>query len=247
MAQPMIQRPIRRGNSKWLYGCLGIMLGCGILSVVVVLIAIPLLPRLAMQAAGFTAEGTTDELFAGITPQATVVIVNPVQPDQVTVDLGDLGASTFDMNNNSVDATVGQDSSGVQTARVAVDENGLYQEICFRDSSICNGSNGQYQLTGVDFRPSGAILYATVNVSGFSQQIGAVLRVDGTGRQFEVAGIDVNGQLFAPPSNDIAQILYDIEARGNAALSQFSLQANGVQYALTNMIVDDNYLTLVMQ
>ncbi len=247
MAQPVIQRPTKRGNSKWIYGCLGMMLGCGFISALAAVLLIPLIPMLAMQAAGFTAQGSTNDVFAGITPQPTVEIFNATQPEQVTVNLGELGETTVENNNPNYDASVGQDSSGAQAARISIDENGLYQEICFRDSSICNGTSSQYQLTGVDFRPTGAILFANVNVSGFTQQIGAVLQVDASGRRFNVVGIDVNGQLYAPPSNEIAQILYDIEARGNQALSQFTLQANGVQYNLANMIVDDNYLTLVMQ
>jgi hypothetical protein len=247
MAQPVIQRPIRRGTSKWVYGCLGAMLGCGLIGVVGILILIPLIPRLTMQVAGFTSQGSTDALFVGVTPQPTVEIFNVTQPEQVTLNLGGQEYSVQPGASDSYDASVGQDSAGVQTALISVDENGLYQEICFRDSTICNGGNGQYQLTGVDFRPSGAILYATVTLSGFTQQIGAVLQVDSTGRRFVVAGIDVNGQLYAPPNNDIAQILYDIEARGNQALGQFTLQANGVQYNLSSMSVDDNYLTLVMQ
>jgi hypothetical protein len=247
MAQPVIQRPVRRGNSKWLYGCLGAMLGCGIIGVLGIVILIPLIPRLTMQAVGFTDQGSTDALFAGITPQPTVEIFNVTQPEQVTLNLGGQEYTVQPNVNDGYDASVGEDSSGVQTARISVDENALYQEICFRDSTICNGSNGQYQLTGVDFRPSGAVLYATVTMSGFTQQIGAVLQVDGSGRRFVVAGIDVGGQLYAPPNNDIAQILTDIEARGNEALGQFTLQANGVQYNLSSMTVDDNYLTLVMQ
>jgi len=245
MARTVIQRPVRRGASKWVYGCLGMLLGCGFIAALTVVLLIPLLPRLAMQAVGFTAQGSTDDLFVGVTPQPTVEIFNVTQPEQVSINLG--GQEYSVGQSDSYDASVGQDGSGVQTARISVDENGLYQEICFRDSTICNGANGQYQLTGVDFRPSGAIVYATVTMSGFTQQIGAVLQVDNSGQRFSVAGIDVNGQLFAAPNNDIAQILYDIEARGNQALSQFTLQANGVQYTLSSMTVDDNYLTLVMQ
>jgi hypothetical protein len=235
----------RGGTSKWVYGCLGALLGCGFISVLAVVLLIPLLPMLVMQAVGFQPQGSTDSVFAEVTPQPTLVIVNATIPEQVSINVS--GQEYTLAQSDTYDASVGQDSTGVETALISVDQNGLYQEICRRDNTICDGTNGQYQLTGVDFRPGGAVLYATVTISGFTQQIGAVLLVDASGRRFTVAGIDVNGQLFAAPNNDIAQVLTDIEARGNDALSQFTLQANGRLYTLASMIVDDNYLTLTMQ
>lgn len=239
--------PVRRSSSGWVFGCLGMLIGCVLVTALAVVIAIPLLPRLAMQAVGFSEQGATDAVFAGVTPQPTTQIFNITQPEQVTINLGEYGISELPGSSDAYTASVGQDSAGVQTAIVAVDENGLYQEICRRDNTICSGANSQYQLTRVDFRPGGAVIYANINLSGFTQQIGAVLRIDSSGRQFEVMGIDVGGTLFAAPNNDIAQILEDIELRGNDALSQFTIQANDRQYFLANMIADDNFLTLVMQ
>jgi hypothetical protein len=221
------------------------MLGCGFISILVVVLLLPALPRLAMQAAGFRPQGSTNDVFVALTPLPTPVLVNAAPPQQVSINLG--GQEYTLEQSDSYDAAVGQDPSGIETVRLSVDQNALYQEICAREPAICNGTNGQYQLNSVDFRPGGAVLYATVTVSGFTQQIGAVLLVDGSGRRFTVAGIDINGQLFTAPNNEIAQVLYDIERLGNDALSQFTLQANGRLYTLASMSVDDNYLTLTMQ
>jgi hypothetical protein len=209
-------------------------------------VLIPLIPMVAMQSIGAAQKGTTQDLFTAVTPQPTVEIFNAVQPPEAVISLGG-NTETISGNTHSYSIVAGTDSSNQPTAAVTFDENGIYQEICSRAMELCDGSNGQYRLVQVDLRPGGAIMYADVNYQGFQQRVGAVTTLDASGRHFEVQGIDINGTLFSAPEGEIAALAEEVEQKGNEALDEISLQAAGTDYSLSNIVITDESLVLVMQ
>jgi hypothetical protein len=73
-----------------------------------------------------------------------------------------------------------------------------------------------------------------------------VLRLDNSRRQFEVAGVDVGGVLYDLPPNDLGGRVNEVARVGNDILNQLTLDASGGRYALSEVQIDDNNLTLVM-
>jgi hypothetical protein len=122
-------------------------------------------------------------------------------------------------------------------------------DLCYRRSDVCSNASGQYRNPRIDLRPGGAVIYADIYVPevGIWQQTGVVLRLDGSGRQFEVAGVDMGGTLYALPSGDLGTRLAEVAQTGNTILSQLALQAGGGRYVLQQVRIDDNALTLVMR
>jgi hypothetical protein len=294
-------RPRRRFNPKWLLGLIPACLAC----VVVIVIAIALVPRLLLQAIGFTPRGDVDTFWteqltlepvaratpflppppSGAVAQANGVQVTPTavtlpgntasdpaanpqpantggggvvsepyggwfasggQPASVVVGLQ--GGSSVTLNSDQPfadNALVGQGMDGYGLGVIQFQETDL-GGIC---ASLLRGcATDQYTVQRVDFRPGGAVIYAQVNVAGLSQEAGVALTLGADQKSFQAAGVVFNGAMYAiPPSGDIAMIVNDLVSRGNAALRDLRVQANGYNLSLIQMSVDETTLTLVLR
>lgn len=246
-----IDRPIpRRRGTNWTMigcGCVGALaLGVVILGVGLLLL-LPVLPQLGLQAAGFSPKGDTDALFADV-PPATIAVQNAVVPLEVVVDLGNYGQTTLQGETGAYQVRVGTSDSGSQLAIVTFSENGLMQ-MCYQRSDICSGANPQYRNARLDLRPGGAILYADVTIPdiGITQTVGVVMRLDGSRRQFEVAGVDIAGTLYTVPPNEFNTLVNDAQRTGNDILNQLTLEQGGTQYDLSEVQISDDTLTLVLR
>jgi hypothetical protein len=245
-----VNRPLppRRSNrTLWLAcGCLAVLGFAVILvGIITIFIVVPLLPGLALQTAGFSPKGNTAQVFANVPPQPTVQVQNPIIPTEAVINLGSFGSQNLPQTRDYT-VEVGNTASG-PTATVSFTEQGL-MDLCYQRSDMCGSPNAQYRNPRIDLRPGGAIIYADVFIQDFGiwQPIGVVLRLDGSQRQFAVAGVDVSGTLYDLPPTGLGETVVQIATTGNQILQQLSLQAGGGQYQLTQVLIDDTTLTLVM-
>jgi hypothetical protein len=247
-----IQRPSARRNYLPFIacGCLGIGVGVMLVAGIVVLLVIPALPGMALQISGFKTKGNTETVFQNIAPMPTIAVQNGVQPQQAIINLGSLGSQTIDIDPNQTQyqVVVGTSNTGAPLATVSFTESGL-MDMCYQRADLCGNSNAQYRNPRIDLRPGGAIIYADVYVPDFGvwQAAGIVLRLDSSQRQLQVAGVDVGGVLYDVPPNGVGQQVSDVARVGNELLNQLSLEASGGRYALSQVMIDDTTLTLVMR
>lgn len=221
-----------------------------LVAAIVILILIPALPSLALQFSGFTSKGSTEAVFQNIPPAPTVVVQNAVQPEQVTINLGSLGSQPINIepNQSQYQVAVGTSNTGAPMATVSFTEAGLI-EMCYQRADLCGNSSAQYRNARIDLRPGGAIIYADVYIPDFSiwQPAGVVMHLDNSGRQFQVVGVDVGGVLYDLPTSGLGEQVADVARVGNELLNQLSLEASGGLYALSQVLIDDTTLTLVMR
>ncbi len=245
-----IDRPIPRRRTStpmFVCGCLALLaLGVVVVGVIVVLVVVPLLPGFALQSAGFTPKGNTEQVFANVPVVPTVEVQNPVTPPQAVINFGSYGSQDLPQTQDYTIA-VGNTTGG-PVATVSFTEPGL-MSLCLQRSDMCSNTNPQYRNARIDLRPSGAIIYADVFIKDFSlwQPIGVVLQLDSSLKQFVVSGVDVNGALYSVPPTELGDTVTQIATTGNDILRQLSLEASGGQYHLQEVLIDNTTLTLVMR
>jgi hypothetical protein len=221
-----------------------------LVAVIVIFLVIPALPGLALQFSGYKTKGNTETVFQNVPTVPTVAVQNPTVPQEAVINLGSLGSQTIQINptETQYEIVVGTGNNGAPLATVSFTETGL-MDMCYQRADLCGNSSGQYRNPRIDLRPGGAIIYAEIYVPDFGiwQAAGVVLRLDSSQRQFEVAGVDVGGTLYDVPPNGLGQQVADVARVGNETLNQLSLEASGGRYALSQVIIDDTTLTLVMR
>ena len=144
---------------------------------------------------------------------------------------------------------VGNDPAGAQAAVVSFTEEGL-QELCRQRTDICSGSNPRYRNARIDLRPGGAVVYADVSIpelGGVAQTAGVVLQLDASGRQFEMAGVDIGGTLYDVPPESFGATVSELQQVGNDVLNQLRLEAGGGQFALAQVSIDDTTLSITLR
>jgi len=202
---------------------------------------------LILQLAGIDRIGETDDVFANAQPAAVPVVQDAVNPAQVTVNLGEYGE--LDLDSRDFTVTTGSGAGGAPLATASFTEPSLLA-LCNQRSTVCSGSDGRYRNAGIDLRSGGAIIYADVNIgSGLWQRVGVVLRLDASRTRFDLVGVDIEDVLYDPASapGGIGDSVDEIEATGNDVLRQVALETGGQNYALSEVIIDDTTLTLVMR
>ena len=247
-----IQRqPVRRRSSCSVLGCgcLSALLGLVAVAVVAFFLLRPNLANIAAQLMGFSQRGSTEVLFQSVTPVPTVQLQNPVEPEQFTVDAGQYGSQTLSNDSSLYQVEVGADASGAQAAVVSFSEAGL-QELCQQRSQVCGPNNPRYRNARIDLRPGGAVIFADVvlpELGNIEQTVGAVLRLDGSGQRFEFAGVDIGGTIYDVPPESFGATVSDLEQRGNDLLNQLRVDAAGGQFAVSQVSIDDNTLTVLLR
>ncbi len=237
-----------RRNTGCACGCLG-LLGLFAASLVIgILIVWPRLPNLAAQAVGFEERGPVETVFVAVTPLPTPAVVNLAPAGPVTFTLGNLGGGTLN-GTEGIPVQLGRDpASSAPAAIVSLTEADL-MALCNRYADICR-SDPRLQNPRVDLRPGGAVVYADVTLpelANVTQTVGVVLRVDSSGHNFRVEGIDIGGFLYAVPSNDIGQLILNAEGQLNQAVQQFVLDTSAGRMTLDRISVDDSTVTVSMR
>ncbi len=248
--------PMQRGGRRSslltaAIGCLFVF-GVGIVVLIAaILIFRPNLAGIAAQIAGFRSNGDTGQVFAEVTPAPVVELINPTQPAEITLDLGDYGVRQLDPNSNLYEFTVGESPTGGQAAVATFTEEGL-MEICRAQSPICSDNSPDPRIRNprIDLRPGGVVVYVDVTLPQFgniTQNAGIVFSLDDSRRQFEFAGVDLGGGLFSVPPETFGTTITELETRGNELLRDLSVQAGGGQYTLSEVVIDESLLTIVLR
>jgi hypothetical protein len=238
-----------RRRVQWGCGCTGLVAFLAVLLFAGLYAFWPALTGLAFQLFGLNRVGETDAVFAGHTPPPTAVVLNASQPQQVRVEMGQYGSQTLNVDQHTYSVVTGTTDSGARVAMASFSEDGLLA-LCAQHSPICRGDDDRFRNVSIDLRPGGAVIYVDASVGGmFSQRIGVVLRLDDTRTRFVVAGVDLNGGLYdysALPA-EIVSVVDEVERVGNDILRQLAVETGGESYMLSEVIIDDTTLTIVMR
>lgn len=251
MSTMRIVRPRRRRTSLLPLAC-GCLAALGVMGAVVVVGGILLLPQIIGRVTGLTPQGQTAQVFAQVTPQPTVVLQNPTEPPQVTVDLGQYGQQTLNNNDPQLyNFTVGTAPSGQQEAQVTFTEAGLMQ-LCEQRSTVCgpNSTDPRFSSARIDLQPGGAIVYGDVTLpqtGNIPFPAGIVLRWDQPTMQVVFAGVDFEGALYTSPPQSLADTITTVTRQINNLIQQAAVEADGGRYTISDVIVTDTTLTIVLR
>lgn len=243
MSAMRVQRYDHRRRKTWLgCGCLMFLAGFLIVLIAGMLLILPALPAIAMRLAGFSPAGQTADLFANAATVSMPVIADAYAPGQITVDLGSYG--THNLPDNTGEVIVSQEQQLVQATFSEAD----LMALCRQLSALCSEGSSQYRNVQLDLRPGGAVLYADVTLPqfGLSQRAGVVLRL-GDAARFEVAGVDVGGTLYEVPPEALGDLASEVERTGNDLLRQLSIRADGTSYTISEVYIDDHFLTAILR
>jgi len=231
------------------FSCLVLIIVIITVGVFLVLVLIPRLPGVALQVAGFQPVGEVDTVFESApTAIPTQSLENIAAPNQITVDAGSLGTQQLDGNSTAYTIEIGAiaDSGAAEVMRVTLDEAGLLQ-LCNQYGDVCGTTHSLIRNARFDLRTGGAV----INAELFTQQIGwqavgIVVQLNTT-NQIEIAGMDIDGTLYALPEGQIGDTAVEIEQVANRALREATVQAQGSIFRLSEIIVDDSTVTLILQ
>lgn len=245
-----VERATRRNKAIPIVscGCLGIIAGVVLVLLIGIIVLLPALPRLAAQAAGFTPKGDTQAVFTSAQPTPDIQIQNPVAPPDAVLNVNQPNVGPLPADQNYYRVETGTTDSGAPAAAVTFTEANL-MDLCRQRTTVCSNTNGQFRNVRIDLRPGGAVVYADVQIPQLpvEQTIGVVLRLDSSGRQFEIVGVDIGGALFGIPSGELGDQVMQVAATGNTLLQQLELEAGGGQYRLSQVYIDDSTVTLLLQ
>ena len=238
-----VQRPKWKGVPLGLCGCLAAVMALVVVLGIIAVVLFFNMPTLALMVAGFKPQGSTIQVFAGQATTPPIQLENPVTPPEAVVNLGSSGSQDLPANNVQT-GTI----NGSAAAAVSFTETDL-MNLCRQRTTFCSDTNPQYKNVQVDLQPGGGVVYADVNIPqlGSTQRIGVALRLDGSHRQFEVMGVDVGGTLYGLPTGELGQRVLDVASKANELLQAASLQAGGGVYNLSDIRIDANSITFVMQ
>jgi hypothetical protein len=227
-------------------GCLVIAAGAVALLALTLLLIAPVLPGIALQVAGFEAVGDTDEAFRDApTPLPPAQLDAVTVPGEIIVSAGTGQSRAVAGRTAAYEVVVGE-SGTRQIAQATFSENGLV-DLCRQYSNFCGAQGDPVRNASIDLKPGGGIVYADIRVEGLGwQRVGVVLRVNDFNR-LEVVGVDIDGTLYAAPPGNIGQIINEAESTANNVLNQLTMQAGGEQYRLSQVIADEQNLTLVLR
>jgi hypothetical protein len=238
-----VPRSRRRGLPLGLCGCFSAVIGLVVVLGITAVIIFLNRPGLALVVAGFKPQGSTSQIFVTQPTVPPVQLENPVSPPQAAVNLGSSGTQELPANNVQTGSI-----NGSAAATVSFTENDL-MNLCHQRTTFCSDTNPQYKNVQIDLQPGGGIIYADVTVPqlGATQRAGVVLTLDASHRKFEVKGVDIGGTLYGLPPGDLGQRVLDVATKANELLQAASLQASGGVYNLSDIRIDSNTITFVLQ
>lgn len=248
------RRQVQRGRAgrssrSCACGCLAGIVTFALLVVFAFVVILPALPGLGARVLGFQPSGESASAFVAAV-QPTVQLIDPVQPANVSVDLGSYGEQVVPIAAEQVDVQIGTAADTGQSAAVVRFTEGGLADLCVQRGDNCGIVDPRFRNPRIDLRPGGAIVFVDATIpelGNLSRTVGVVLRVDGTGRAFEVAGIDLDGTLYQLPPGDLGDRVRGFEEVGNDVLNQLALNAGGGRYTLDSVSIDDDSLTLTLR
>ena len=205
---------------------------------------------IVFQLMGINRISDTDSIFEETIPVATLApIQNSSVPSRVIVDLGEYGDEELNTTTRSYTIVTGNTDDGRDVATAQFTEQGLV-DLCNQRDNFCANGDGDFRNIGIDLRTGGAILQADLNTNsplGW-QRVGIVLRLDNTNTRFAVVGVDYGGSVYDPNSLpfDVSDVIDEIDRIGNDLLRQLAVNTGGENYRLSQIIIDDDLLTIVM-
>lgn len=105
------------------------------------------------------------------------------------------------------------------------------------------------KVNSVDFRPDGMIVYGTVRLTdAITRDLGVAMRLDRSEEilQFRMVGVVLDGTIYRlPATGQVAEVTRELLRRGNDALAALTLRAGEHEYALRNIVLDDDRLMIV--
>lgn len=243
-------RPSRRRSGSG--GCLR-TLGClsliAVTGIIILIIAAPLLPGLILQAAGWSPQGQTDQVFQGRAIQSLSLPQNAVAAQTFTLTAPSIGTRSLDTTNAAYRLAVGTDPTGMPSAQAEISESGLYQ-ICRDSTPLCRPGNTPVTVERIDLRPGGAVIYANLTapqVGGLTGTVGAVVQVDSTGRRLMLTGVDINGQMYGLPDDVFGYRPAELEQIINDGLLGLTVQAGGSTFRLDQISITDAALIVSLR
>lgn len=242
----------RRPDYRRLWGC-----GCFIVFAFAMLVIYGWLFRygalvsVMLELAGADSLGSTDGIFAELSPVPTAVLFDRIpQLGEITVLLGSFGDETVIINED-VTAYTGNTVAVMGMAQVSFTEPSL-MNVCRQRSEICNKGHELYRNVNIDLRPGGAVIYVDVGVRGYWQRIGVVVQLDSTHTRLFVVGVDVKGVVYDPEtlpfglSGIASEAISQIERQGNMLLRDLSIELSGSWYTVSEITIDETALTLTL-
>jgi len=223
----------------------GLLLICGLSGLVI----LPRIGGIAAGVAGLREAGQTESVFANVPTPSPITINNGVLETQVLVTVPDYGQSMVDVQPELIQIVSGADDAGLPTAAITVSEHNTVA-LCAQYTPLCQNADPRFQNLSIDLRPGGAIVYADVTVpelGGVSQRVGAIMRVDASGRQMEFEGVDIGGTRYTAPPGTLSNQIAEYEQLANNVLQQVIVQAGGGSYRLSAILINDSSMTLVMR
>jgi hypothetical protein len=239
----------RRRARGFACGCLSALFMIGVVVAVAGLVILPRLSSLAARALGLEAQGETAAVFDTV-QQPTSITLSNVQPvSNASLWLPGYETSGVNALLGQVDLQMGSDdATGQSVLVVTVTEDDLVR-LCEQRGPNCGIQDTRVQRPRFDLRPGGAVVYADVTLpelGNVSQTVGAVLALN-TSNTFRLAGVDLNGMLYAVPPDMLDGLAGEIERTGNELLAQVALQANGRAYTLDAITITETAATLVLR
>ena len=229
-------------------GCLALLALAAISFVIGVVLIVPRLPNLAAQAVGFQERGPVETVFQAVTPLPPPALVNLAPAGPVTFSIPNLGSGTL-TGTEGVAVQTGTDPlGGAPAGQITLTEADV-QALCARYADVCQ-SDPRFRNPRVDLRPGGAIITVDATLpelGGVTQPVGVVVRTDSTGRALQVQGIELNGLLYAIPSNDIGGLIRNAETQLNVALGQLVVDTAAGQLALDRVTFNDGTVTVTLR
>lgn len=250
MATMRIDRPVRRRSSVLPLAC-GCLATFAILFIIVLVAGFLFLPQLIGAVTGLTPRGETAAVFADVTPQPTIELLNPTPLPQITVDLGSYGQETLNSNPQLYNFTLGTGAGGQQTAVARFTEAGL-MDLCHQRSTICSptSTDPRFRNARIDLRPGGAVVYLDTTLPGFSFgviNVGVVIRWEAASRRVSVSGVDVFGQLYTPDQQSLRDLVTTVEAQMNDLVQRLAIEMGGGVYSVSEVSIDDSNLTVILR
>jgi len=247
----MRMNPVRRRRTSLLPLACGCLAALGILSVILLVGGYLFLPQIIGMVTGLKPEGKTEAIFADVTPQPTVVLQNPTALPQITMNLGSFGQQTINSDPQLYNFSVGTGANGQPTTTAVFSEEGLMQ-LCLQRSTVCgpNSADPRFKNARIDLRPGGAVVYADVTLpqtGNFTFPAGVVVRWDTPSRQVVFTGLDFNGQLYTSPPQNLADTISSVVQQMNDLVQQAAVDASGVHYTVSDVIITDTSATLILR
>lgn len=244
----------RLPNRRRRNGCGPVMiialLSLVIVAIVAAVIFIALLPQIGARIVGLQPAGQTERLFietrapavpdiANVLPQARTVA------NQVQVNAG---ASSFALDTSAVPVQTGLSASGVESAVVSLTEAEV-NTLCRQRTTLCTTGDGQIRNATIDLRAGGAVVYAEFRIpeTGLWQRVGVVVKINEQRNGLTVAGVDIDGTLYAIPNDGIATALYTVSAEANRLIQESVVAIGGQNYRIRELFADTSRLTVILR